>query len=133
MESAGRYMSAWFERSRTHAPSSALDTTRAHARAAGPFGDPNDHEASVAPLPLWFKQLLTAKQMASSDSRPGTFDRPSSNSGSSFDSYLLAGALNRTTYRTRLTRGANYLLEKHRRHLRTLHGFGIVHGLQVGA
>ena len=31
-----------------------------------------------------------------------------------------------------LTQEQNYLLEKHRRHLRSLHGFGIVHGLQVG-
>ena len=31
-----------------------------------------------------------------------------------------------------LSEEQNYLLEKHRRHLRTLHGFGIVHGLQVG-
>jgi hypothetical protein len=30
------------------------------------------------------------------------------------------------------TQEQNYLLEKHRRHLRTLHGFGIVHGLHVG-
>ena len=32
-----------------------------------------------------------------------------------------------------LTEEQNYLLETHRRHLRTLHGFGIVHGLEVGA
>ena len=31
-----------------------------------------------------------------------------------------------------LTQEQNYFLEKHRRHLRSLHGFGIVHGLQVG-
>ena len=31
-----------------------------------------------------------------------------------------------------LTQEQNYLLEKHRRHLRSLHGSGIVHGLHVG-
>ena len=31
-----------------------------------------------------------------------------------------------------LTQEQNYLLEKHRRHLRSLHGFGIVQGLHVG-